>query len=78
MSDPTDPVPYPQRNAHPYAVDVPAIPATVQPGEVVTWPFPNAGFEPVTDAAAPAADPAPAAPKKKASAAAPTGEEPTP
>jgi hypothetical protein len=48
--------PYPQRNAGDSPVDVPAIPATVQPGEVVLWPHPIAGFEPV-----PAEPPAPAA-----------------
>jgi hypothetical protein len=72
----SDPTPYPQRNPLPYPVDVPAIPATVQPGEVVTWPHPIAGFEPAADASP--ADPAPTAAKKKAASPAPTGEESTP
>jgi hypothetical protein len=36
-----------QRNPHPFALDVPAIPATVQPGDTVDHPDPIAGFEPV-------------------------------
>lgn len=36
-----------QRSAHESAVDVPAVPATVQPGETVDWPYPIAGFVPV-------------------------------
>lgn len=42
-----------QRSTHEAPVDVPAIPATVEPGEVVDWPTPIAGFEPVTDEPAP-------------------------
>jgi hypothetical protein len=38
-----------QRNPHPYALDVPAIPATVQPGDTVDWHQYIAGFEPVPD-----------------------------
>ena len=38
-----------QRNPHPYALDVPDIPATVQPGESVDWHQYVAGFEPVAD-----------------------------
>ncbi|MDJ0342292.1 hypothetical protein QMK19_03700 [Streptomyces sp. H10-C2] len=62
-----------QRSTHESPVDVPDIPATVQPGEVVDWPHPIAGFE-VVDPPEPAA-PEPAAqtkssPKKRA-----TGEE---
>jgi len=34
-----------QRNPHPYALDVPAVPATVQPGDAVDHPDPIAGFE---------------------------------
>lgn len=37
-----------QRNPNPYALDVPAIPATVQGGDTVDWPDPIAGFEPAT------------------------------
>lgn len=51
MSD-TDP--YLQRNAGDSPVDVPAIPATVGPGETVAWHLPIAGFEPAP------ADPPPA------------------
>lgn len=40
-----------QRNPTDHPLDVPDIPATVQPGETVDWPRPIAGFEP--------ADPAP-------------------
>jgi hypothetical protein len=36
-----------QRSTHDSPVDIPAIPATVQPGEIVDWPIPIAGFEPV-------------------------------
>lgn len=42
-----------QRNPHPYALDVPAIPATVQPGDTVDWPDPIAGFEAVPDGPVP-------------------------
>jgi len=38
-----------QRNPHPYALDVPDIPATVQPGESVDWHQYIAGFEPVAE-----------------------------
>jgi hypothetical protein len=66
------PDPYPQRNPGADPVDVPAIPATVLPGEVVLWPHPIAGFERV----APAPDPAPEPPAKpKARAAAPEGTD---
>jgi hypothetical protein len=55
-----------QRSTHESAVDVPAIPATVQPGETVDWPIPISGFEPVPDP-----------PKsKKAAPSARAGEEP--
>ncbi|TQF04760.1 hypothetical protein E6W39_24205 [Kitasatospora acidiphila] len=60
--------PYPQRNPGDSPVDVPAIPANVQPGEVVLWHLPIAGFEPVTDTPSPApaaaADTPPDAPAK--------------
>lgn len=39
-----------QRNPHPYALDVPAIPATVQPGDTVDHPDLIAGFEPAEQA----------------------------
>lgn len=66
------PDPYPQRNPGADPVDVPAIPATVGPGEVVIWPAPIAGFERVEPEPAP--DPAPESPAKpKARAAAPEG-----
>lgn len=62
---------------HEAPVDVPAIPATVQPGEVVDWPDPIAGFEPVEDAPKPDEAPAKTSTRKKAAPAeAPTGEEP--
>lgn len=71
-----------QRSLHEAPVDVPAIPATVGPGEVVDWPIPIAGFEELTDEADARrpADP-PAAPsktvrKKAAPDLAPVGEEP--
>jgi hypothetical protein len=38
-----------QRNPHPYPVDIPAIPTTVQGGATVDWPDPIAGFEPADD-----------------------------
>ncbi|BFP50028.1 hypothetical protein KCMC57_63960 (plasmid) [Kitasatospora sp. CMC57] len=52
-----------QRNPHPYALDVPAIPATVQGGDTVEHPVLIAGFVPVDD---PGPDPEPeaAAPPK--------------
>lgn len=65
-----------QRSTHESPVDVPAIPATVWPGETVNWPDPIAGFEPVPDTA-PTPSPEPTQ-KKKAAPAAATGEEPTP
>lgn len=36
-----------QRNATDHPLDVPAIPATVLPGDTVEWPVPIAGFEAV-------------------------------
>lgn len=36
-----------QRSTHESEVVVPAIPALVQPGEVVDWPDPISGFEKV-------------------------------
>lgn len=67
-----------QRSTHEAAVDVPDIPATVQPGDTVDWPHPIAGFEPVEDAP-PAETDAPKTPRSKKAAPepAPTGEEPT-
>jgi hypothetical protein len=66
-----------QRSTHESPVDVPAIPATVQPGESVDWPAPIAGFEPVPDQAPPPSpEPVPSNRKKAASPAA-SGEEPT-
>jgi hypothetical protein len=44
-----------QRNPHPYALDVPAIPATVQPGDTVDHPDLIAGFEPAEPEPEPAA-----------------------
>lgn len=60
------PEPYPQRNTTGHEVVVPAIPATVQDGETVAWPWHLAGFEPV-DAEPPAVDdvPAPAPAKRR-------------
>ncbi|NUS29190.1 MAG: hypothetical protein HOV92_33930 [Streptomyces sp.] len=68
----SDTAPYLQRNPGPDPVDVPAIPATVGPGEAVAWHIPIAGFEPVP------ADPEPKPSKKAAAAPAPSGEETTP
>lgn len=68
-----------QRSTHEAPVDVPAIPATVEPGEVVDWPDPIAGFEPVDDGPAPApasSDSAPKSRRKSAPESAPAGEEP--
>lgn len=65
-----------QRSTHEAPVDVPAIPATVQPGEVVDWPDPIAGFEPVPDEPAAEVEPAPKSRRKPAPEPAPTGEEP--
>lgn len=45
-----------QRNPTDHPLDVPDIPATVQPGGVVDWPRPIAGFEPADQAPEP--DPA--------------------
>lgn len=67
----TDPVPHLQRNPHPYPVDIPAIPASVEPGESVLWPYPIAGFEPVPDDP-PTAAPEPTTSKKRAAAPATT------
>lgn len=65
-----------QRSTHDAAVVVPDIPATVEPGETVDWPYPIAGFEPAEDQPAPEPDtPAKTTPKKRASSAA--GEEST-
>lgn len=64
MADDKPPAPYPQRNATGHEVVVPAIPATVQPDEVISWPWHLAGFEPVEPEPAP--EPAPA--KKRAAA----------
>jgi hypothetical protein len=67
-----------QRSTHEAAVDVPDIPATVQPGDTVDWPTPLAGFDPV-EAALPAEAEAPKTTRKKAAPAeAPVGEEPQP
>ncbi|MEE6264873.1 hypothetical protein V2E29_04330 [Streptomyces diastatochromogenes] len=68
-----------QRSLHEAPVDVPAIPATVLPGEVVNWPDLIAGFEPVTDEppdSKPEASAKSTRSKKSAPAEAPTGEEP--
>ncbi|WP_438489580.1 hypothetical protein [Streptomyces sp. S186] len=68
-----------QRSLHEAPVDVPAIPATVEPGGVVDWPDPISGFEPVTDEPPDTKTEAPAKTtrsKKSAPAEAPTGEEP--
>ncbi|MEU4296343.1 hypothetical protein [Kitasatospora aureofaciens] len=55
-----------QRSLHDAPVDIPAIPATVAPGELVDWPTPIAGFEPVPEQPGPV----PAAkPSRKAAAA---------
>lgn len=70
-----------QRNPHPYALDVPDIPATVQPGESVDWHQFIAGFEPVTDEpddtpTTPEAPPEPATKTtKRAAASADTSKE---
>lgn len=61
-----------QRSTHPGPVDVPDIPATVEPGQVVDWPHPLAGFEPEPEA--PPVD-APVPSKKRAAAPATTEEE---
>ncbi|MFF4403838.1 hypothetical protein [Streptomyces sp. NPDC001404] len=68
-----------QRSTHESAVDVPAIPATVQSGEAVDWPDPIAGFELVADEPALESSSVPRSPRKKpAPAEAPVGEEPQP
>lgn len=69
-----------QRNPHPYALDVPAIPATVQGGDTVEHPDLIAGFVPVDDPAPePEPDPEPeaAAPSKttKPKRPAPAGDD---
>jgi hypothetical protein len=75
----SDTVPYLQRNPGPDPVDVPAIPATVDPGNTVAWHVPIAGFEPVPDgtvAPPQATDTTPDAPAKTTRArAAAAGEE---
>lgn len=65
-----------QRNPFTYALDVPDIPATVQPGETVDWHQPIAGFEPVEDTPPEADAPKTARSKKAAPEPAPVGEEP--
>ncbi|MFB6568367.1 hypothetical protein [Streptomyces noursei] len=60
-----------QRSTHEAPVDVPAIPATVQPGGVVDWPDPIAGFEPVEDQTPPEPETAASKPAPKKRAAAP-------
>jgi hypothetical protein len=70
-----------QRSLHEAPVDVPAIPATVGPGEVVDWPIPISGFEELTAEEAEVRPDPPAAPsrtvrKKAAPDLAPVGEEP--
>jgi hypothetical protein len=73
-----------QRSLHEAAVDVPAIPATIQPGDTVDWPIPISGFVQVDAVEAeglPIGDPpAPSktARKKSAPEPAPVGEEPQP
>lgn len=66
MADTDPPVPYPQRNSTGHEVVVPAIPATVGPGEVVEWPYHLAGFEPVEAEPAAEETPAPAPARKRA------------
>jgi hypothetical protein len=44
-----------QRNTGDHPLDVPAIPATVQPGDTVEWPDPIIGFTPVPSPAKPKA-----------------------
>jgi hypothetical protein len=57
-------------------VDVPAVPATVQPGDTVDWPHPIAGFEPVDEPEpTPAAEPSTPKSAKRAAASATTTEE---
>lgn len=70
-----------QRSLHEAPVDVPAIPATVGPGEVVDWPIPISGFEQLTAAEAeerlpsdPPAVPSKTVRKKAAPAEVPVGE----
>jgi hypothetical protein len=58
-----------QRNATDHVLDVPAIPATVQPGDTVDHEWPIVGFEPVEP------DPEPSPPKTARKAAATAGEE---
>lgn len=61
-----------QRNASDHPLDVPAISATVQPGDTVEHPIPIVGFEPVEP------DPEPSPPKTARKQAAPAaGEEQT-
>lgn len=63
-----------QRNASDHPLDVPAISATVQPGETVDHEWPIVGFEPVD----PAPEPEPSPPKTARKQAAPAaGEEQT-
>lgn len=71
-----------QRSTHEAPVDVPDIPATVQPGEIVDWPTPIAGFEPVPDEPTPpeadTSTKTSTRSKKAAPDPAPVGEEPQP
>lgn len=62
-----------QRSTHTVPVDVPAIPATVLPGESVDWPDPIAGFEAVKDET-PAEPDTPAKTTRKRTGAADTPE----
>lgn len=72
-----------QRSTHEAPVDVPAIPATVEPGGVVDWPIPISGFEQLDAAEAealPDGEPAADAPKttRKKAAPAPTPDDKEP
>lgn len=61
-----------QRNASDHQLDVPAIPATVQPGDIVDHEWPIVGFVPVDP------EPEPSPPKTaRKQAAASAGEEQT-
>ncbi len=63
-----------QRSTHHGPVDVPAIPATIQPGDIVDWPDPIAGFTPVE----PEPESRAATPRRKTTPPAPADEEPQP
>lgn len=67
-----------QRSTHESPVDVPAIPATIQPGETVDWPHPISGFALVEPPPSAPPDEPSQPPKRKLSAQRASAEEVAP